>query len=99
MWRATAMGLFFATGLAWGVFYLENAVRQLGGDLTRTRDAYNTTVRKVHVLKADWSYLNRPERLALLARRHLDLRPVVSPQIVSLDQIPLHTSALGGGGR
>ncbi len=37
----------------------------------------------IHVLKAEWSYLNRPERLAALAERHLGLQSVAPAQLIA----------------
>jgi cell division protein FtsL len=42
----------------------------------------------IAVLKAEWQFLNRPERLQALADRHLDLQPLTTTQIVRLSDIP-----------
>ena len=47
----------------------------------RERDA-------IAVLKAEWQYLNRPDRLQTLADRHLDLQPFSVTQVVRLSVIP-----------
>jgi hypothetical protein len=39
-------------------------------------------------LRAEWSQLDRPERIQALAQRHLTLRPVDVNQFDSLDQLP-----------
>ena len=39
----------------------------------------------IHVLHAEWSYLNRPQWLTLLAKRHLTLEPVGPDQLVARD--------------
>jgi hypothetical protein len=43
----------------------------------------------IRVLKAEWSYLNQPERLQALARRHLALAPTGASQIVVLTSLPI----------
>jgi hypothetical protein len=43
----------------------------------------------IRVLKAEWSYLNQPERLQALSRRHLALAPTGASQIVVLTSLPI----------
>lgn len=47
----------------------------------RERDA-------IAVLKAEWQYLNRPDRVQALAVRHLDLQPFSVTQVVRMSDIP-----------
>jgi len=42
----------------------------------------------IAVLKAEWQYLNRPDRLQALSDRHLDLQPLAIAQIVRLSDVP-----------
>lgn len=44
---------------------------------------------EIHVLNAEWSFLNRPERLARLAERHLELAPVAPAQLINFAYEPL----------
>ena len=42
----------------------------------------------IAALRAEWSQLDRPERIQALAQRHLTLRPVDVNQFDSLDRLP-----------
>lgn len=56
-------------------------LQKLKAKAQRERDA-------IAVLKAEWQFLNRPERLQALADKHLDLQPLTTAQIVRLSDIP-----------
>jgi len=44
---------------------------------------------EIHVLNAEWSFLNRPERLTRLASKHLDLVPVTPEQLHAYSYEPV----------
>jgi hypothetical protein len=55
-------------------------VAKLRADIRRERDA-------IAALRAQWTELDRPERIQELARRHLALRPVEVDQFDRLDRL------------
>ncbi len=61
-------------------FYAEQ-VAKLKARAKRERDA-------IAVLKAEWQRLARPDRLQVLAERHLELQPLNVRQIVRLPDLP-----------
>ena len=60
---------------------LEDRLAGIQRDLAREQEA-------LHVLRAEWSYLNRPGRLEVLARRHLDLRVPEAGQTMRVSDLP-----------
>ena len=42
----------------------------------------------IHILKAEWSHLNEPQRLQKLAEKYLDIGPVKTEQIASVTRKP-----------
>ena len=56
-------------------------LQKLKAKAQRERDA-------IAVLKAEWQFLNRPDRVQMLAERHLDLQPFVVTQVVKPSDIP-----------
>ena len=60
----------------------ERHVRVLLEEMDREEDA-------IRVLRAEWSFLNQPERIQKLAARHLALEPLQASQIATLDDLPM----------
>ena len=72
-------------GLYTGVYRVKAQEHELGDlktEIAREGEA-------IRVLKAEWTYLNQPDRLQALARRHLALAPTGASQITVLASLPL----------
>lgn len=67
--------------LAIGVYIVKYAVQDVQRDVVTYRTQLAAEKESLHLLNAEWAYLNRPERLRQLADRHLDLVPLESGQI------------------
>lgn len=72
-----------ALGSAYGLYQLEHEVKTMERSLARLDDAMRRDNEAIQVLQAEWSYLNRPERLQELVGRHLALTPSGLKQIVA----------------
>jgi len=77
---AAAGGALFQ--VAFEVSELDDELALLNRDIRADRNA-------IHVLRAEWSFLNQPERLEELTRRHLDLLPVTGAQIAGTGAVPV----------
>ncbi|MFQ5783287.1 MAG: hypothetical protein ACE5H8_00505 [Alphaproteobacteria bacterium] len=75
--------------VAFGLFQLKHAVQRLEDELAGLNRELLASEENIHVLRAEWSYLNRPERLAVLAARHLDLEALAPAQIGAVEVLPL----------
>jgi cell division protein FtsL len=53
----------------------------------------------IGMLRAEWTYLTRPERVAALADQHLDLQQLKLDQIVKITDLPDRTPKVDGIGR
>jgi hypothetical protein len=69
-------------GVAFEVSALEDRLIVLNEEITRDRDS-------IHVLRAEWSYLNQPDRLEGLSRRYLDLQPIKGEQFSDIAALPV----------
>ena len=74
--------------MAFGLYQLKDAVQRSEKTLAQLERELITSQESIHVLRAEWSYLNRPERLRELAGRHLALGPVVPDQVGDIAALP-----------
>lgn len=74
--------------MAFGCFVMKNYVADLEKELTQINRKINDDVKSIHILKAEWSHLNNPERLRGLATKHISLEPVKPEQIISYASLP-----------
>lgn len=85
-------GTFFTLSVAVaagiGLFHAKYRVQALESELAELQQQIQRDRRSIHVLKAEWSYLNEPDRLAELARRHLELAPIAGSQLATLGDVP-----------
>jgi cell division protein FtsL len=74
------------------VFQIKYAVQELEVELAEVNSQIVADQEAIHVLRAEWSYLNQPQRISDLAERYLGMDPAVEPQLVSyqdLGDLPL----------
>ncbi len=74
--------------MAFGLYQLKDAVQRSEKELARLERELITSQESIHVLRAEWSYLNRPDRLSRLAGRHLALVPVAPDQVGAITALP-----------
>jgi cell division protein FtsL len=71
-----------------GLYHVNYRVKERQEELKRVERDIKQERERLHVLEAEWSYLNRPSRLARLARKHLDMETLQPEQIVRVEQLP-----------
>ena len=74
-----------------GLFTLKYEVSDLEDKLAKLRLATKTHHQEIHVLRAEWAYLNRPTRLKDLGSRLLFLEPTKATQTIGIEDIPYLT--------
>jgi len=88
MRRGDVLWIALAVAAAVAAFVIKYQVRELEDKLASLETELTQSQETIHVLKAEWSYLNRPERLTELAQRYLDLVPMGPSQMTSLVDVP-----------
>ena len=77
--------LVLLTLSAYGLFSIKYRVYDLKRDVAEVNRQLADEKNEIHVLKAEWTYLTKPERLRELASKHLGLEPVSVAQIQPLE--------------
>src|SRR5205085_8710239 len=82
------LALVAVTGFA--TFKVKYAVQDIEEELNKVRRQTIAEQQEIHVLRAEWTALNQPERLADLNRRFLSLAAVAPKQLQrKIEDIPL----------
>jgi hypothetical protein len=79
--------------LSMGVYAMKYEVERLDAQVAAMTRSLVRQEETLQVLEAEWSFLNRPDRLSELSARHLDLKPVAVRQLGALEAIPLRSNA------
>ena len=74
--------------VGFGLFRLTYEVQDLEDELARLNRTILEEQEAIHVLEAEWSYLNRPARLEKLNDRHLGLGPLSEASIGDIAGLP-----------
>lgn len=94
MRRSSPFWMVMAVCAAVVAFVVKYEVRDLEDELARLQADLNNRQESIHVLRAEWSYLNRPERLTELAQRYLDLTPMAPSQMSVLVDVPYRPNGI-----
>ncbi len=74
--------LFFSI---FGLFQIKFRVQYLNKDVSELKRQLEQEKESIHILKAEWAYLNQPQRLRELAKRYLNLDDIKISQIRNFD--------------
>ncbi len=91
-----AMLIVFVS-LIFGVFHIEKTAQSLREELSLLNEEISENKKSIDVLKAEWSYLNQPERLKNISSRLLELDYTSADQIRDVMEIPLNSIIVGSG--
>lgn len=75
--------------LAIGLYLVKYSVADVQREVATLKTQLASEKESLHLLNAEWAYLNRPDRLRQLADRHLDLAPIDSRQINQVAVLPV----------
>lgn len=77
-----------------GLFFVKHEVKEQEARLAELNQEIQSNQEAIHVLKAEWSYLNDPARLRALSEKFLSMKVMGPAQIASLDTLPAAANAI-----
>ncbi|MFD2234621.1 cell division protein FtsL, partial [Phaeospirillum tilakii] len=83
----TTLWIGLAACIGVGLFLIKHEVKLKEQRLDELNAQIRANQQSVHVLRAEWAYLNDPVRLRGLAEKYLGMHPVQPSQIASLDAV------------
>lgn len=86
MKRTTTLFFFLALGIGFILFKVKYEVVEIEEKIKQTLRQMKRERETLHILKAEWSHLNEPQRLQKLAEKFLDIQPIKADQIASLNR-------------
>ncbi len=85
---STIFWMFVIVLGAFGLYLVKYKVQALKDEIAETETKITEERDSLHVIEAEWTYLNRPERLQALAGKYLALKPVAGEQLTELEAVP-----------
>lgn len=89
----TMLWMVLVLGGGVGLYLLKHEVQAMEAKLSETRRQTYADQQAIHVLKAEWTYLNDPVRLKALAERHLGMEPMSATQVAMISDLPRREAA------
>lgn len=76
------IGLILLSFSVFGLFQIKFKVQGLHIEVAEIKKQLEHEKNSIHVLKAEWAYLNQPERLQKLSEKYLNLKELQHDQIM-----------------
>jgi hypothetical protein len=77
---------------AFGLYMVKYKVQALKVEVAATEKQLREEKKNLHVLAAEWTFLNRPERLRTLSAKYLDVKPMHGQQLTDFVSLPENTA-------
>lgn len=90
---STIVWSLLAGGIGVGLFFIKHEVKEQEARLGELNQEIERNQEALHVLKAEWSFLNDPARLRALSERYLSMKVLGPAQVATLDTLPRDTNA------
>ncbi len=89
---ATIVWVVLLMAAAFGLYMVKFKVQAVKVEVAATEKHLREEKQNLHVLKAEWTYLTRPERLRELSAKYLPLKPMNGQQLADFGSLPVTAS-------
>jgi hypothetical protein len=79
---------------AYGLYQVKYVVRDVKYEVAQLSQELQAEQERLHVLKTEWAYLTRPDRLRSLSENHLQLVPVSGSHMQEMYVLPVRGEPL-----
>ncbi|MBC06487.1 hypothetical protein [Thalassospira sp.] len=84
----TIIGLLMTILIGTGTYWVSHQVERLEKRYADIQSDILAEQESIHVLQAEWSYLNNPERIERLSKQYLSLAQIEVLQMASINDLP-----------
>lgn len=98
----TIMSALAASVVGIGLFFVKHEVKEQESRLSELNQEIQTNQEAIHVLRAEWSFLNDPSRLKQLSEKYLEMKVMGPAQVTTLQALradPTPSSAVAAAPR
>jgi cell division protein FtsL len=71
-----------------GIYMVKYKVQDLKKEVALIEETLLQEKKNIHILRAEWAFLTRPERIRKLSEKYLTVQPITAKQIVDISTIP-----------
>jgi hypothetical protein len=86
--NVTALGFLLSTLLGTIIYQIKHQVLDLEQKMYGINREIISKNEAIHILNAEWGYLNQPKRLQALNNKYLQLRSIAHHQVASYKTLP-----------
>ncbi len=87
MFRINVFLLALCIFLGLGVFHIKYEVVAVKTKFSTTSKAIEKAQENIHILKAEWTHLNHPDRIERLARKYINFDTLTPQQVISFSDL------------
>lgn len=85
---STLVWMLVIVGSAFLLYRVKYEVQNLRTQVSATERELAAERESLHVVAAEWAYLNRPDRLARLSEKYLSSKRVMANQVAEVEAVP-----------